>query len=547
MVGMTVLSTLYIKWFCFIGDDFSSSSNSSVWIIPELLKLSIFSFNLIYSIGLSASCAIFSFLRRYKNTSDILNKIDAWGFTCVGYIIFVMLMEGCLLHEHMNSRGDYYLYSDTMVIITSFCLVGMTHVLKRRQAIKELSYLLSMSLSIGKGIASMIECDTDLTKHVDFISSSTAATLFLFVLGAPYIIMKTNHLSETHGQHFGKKPRLIPQKTSIYIALYCFVILPLSIICSLSILRSVINMVMDGFRETYYSRPLNIVEAISCSMLIWGSCVLLMLNHHLPNGCAAAWTNGALLSFILGLFLYIISSTFSIFDDCENISLFLFASLSSAGSTRQRQDEKGVWGLVVAFLSLLIPLSGPMTLPKYSASRREGDKIRGVRFTFFCLMFSCGSTWFLVFQCYDTFSTFETVVHLVSSMLISLIYTSTIVSSITETLKRSDVVKMGETSMYVASACSVCSTITFNFSANGAGIHMSILLLFWAFYSFLLGLSIRRRSQSTSNMNMRSLGNLCFVISWLLPTTVVYGYFGIASIDVGSKYDQILGIPVSQS
>ena len=191
-----------------------------------------------------------------------------------------------------------------------------------------------------------------------------------------------------------------------------------------------------------------------------------------------------------------------------------------------------------------------MRLPKYSASRRVGDKIRGVRFTFFCLMFSCGSSWFLVFQCYDNFSNFETVVHLLSSILISLIYTSAIVCSITETQKRSDVVKMGEISMYVASVCCVCSTVTFNFSANGPGIHMSMLLLFWAFYSFLLGLSIRLRSfesQSTSNMNMRGLGNLCFVISWLLPTTVVYGYFGIASIGVGSKYDQILGIPVSQS
>ena len=339
------ISSMYFKWF--------KEFDKSVWIIPGMMKLSILHFHIIFFSGSFLCGIIYAISKRHTN--------NRWlSIVLATYTIFVLLMEGVLLYEPLNFLEES-LYSNLLVIFSSLLLIGITASLKHRKAINDTAYLVSISVSIGKAIASTIESET----HQNFIASSWVAALFVFVVAVPFMLIRPLHLKERgRTNSFRKKSSVaISDSASILITLFCSLILPFAIFKSMPVLELFISILVDGGSgQSYYSHSLSSSEVMGYSMIIWGICVWSLLYYHFPKGGAESWRNRALFCFLCGLFICIIPFSYPMLYRRDNTPSFIFASIGSFDSIMQQHEEKGLWGLVAISIGILLALFEPPNL-----------------------------------------------------------------------------------------------------------------------------------------------------------------------------------------
>jgi hypothetical protein len=535
--------TMYLSWFRLV--------DKQIWIIPGLMKVSILQFHIIFSIGSSSCGIIYSLVTRPTGgvLENILAKTDTIGVLLVLYNIFVLSVEGVLLYEPLTSWGEK-LYSDSLVTITSFLLVGITLILKKCKVIKSNTFLLSVSLSTSKFVVSLVQSDiysdnATNVQHANFLSSSVIAAMLIFVISMPFTIVGQIDSNRPQKNRFNNKPpSLIPKNSSAAIAFYSGILLPFAIFMSVpGVLKPLISKLLGNGRDAYYTYSLLTSEILGYSLLIWGTSIYSMLHYHLPNGGAESWKKSALYSFIIGLSACFMAPTFSMIYNQDNTANLIFASVSSMGSVIQRHERKGLWGLIAAVLAVLLALTGSLNLRKRNTSSTI-DKLYFARFIIFSIVFGCGTSWFLIFHLIGDFTTFQTVVIVSSAMLISVMYTiSSVLGYLVEERGFGDVIQMGKYSLTVASVSTLATAVFFRVSSNNTCESFSTLLPLWGVYSFLLATAIRSRRRKSTRT--RALANLNFVFSWSVLTFAVYGYFGVASIGVSTNISYLLGKPVS--
>eukprot|EP00551_Chaetoceros_affinis_P013263 CAMPEP_0203686954 /NCGR_PEP_ID=MMETSP0090-20130426/49331_1 /ASSEMBLY_ACC=CAM_ASM_001088 /TAXON_ID=426623 /ORGANISM="Chaetoceros affinis, Strain CCMP159" /LENGTH=339 /DNA_ID=CAMNT_0050556201 /DNA_START=1072 /DNA_END=2088 /DNA_ORIENTATION=+ len=339
------MSTIYLNWFYLV--------DKSVWIIPGVAKVSILRFHIILAIG-SSSCGIIYALVTGRDggiLDKILQKVDVIGSLLVLYTFFVLCIEGVLLFEPLDSGFKSWqkdrLYSNVLVAMTSVLLTGAALLLKRSKAITFTTSLLVISLTIGKIIAASVRnhyiSGNMLDKHGNFMSTSINSAFIIFVISAPFVLMRRVNLGKPKSKFDRKRLSFVPKTTSIMIALYCGGILPISIIISIPrVLKPFITMLLSG-SEMSYMHSLLLSEIFGYSMSIWGIAAYSILHYHLPNGGAEVWKRVGICGLVFGTLISFSAPTFTVFNSHNSTSSSIFTSISSMGDAVQKHDQEGIW------------------------------------------------------------------------------------------------------------------------------------------------------------------------------------------------------------
>jgi hypothetical protein len=228
-----------------------------------------------------------------------------------------------------------------------------------------------------------------------------------------------------------------------------------------------------------------------------------------------------------------------------------YAPLSSLGQRLllRRKSRTGGWGILAAAMATLLAASGPLELKERRHSSGRKDKYLFLRTLLFSVLFGGGVAWFIVVQCMSEADWVFVILTLLASSLLALLGTvATVLGYFVEPDNFDEVQEIAKTWFYglflflpIAGVPHVLrSGAPHLFSAGG---WLVPYLVVGCLSSLAFALSLRHRRSKDSRT--RGLGNLACVISWLLAIIVLYGRFGVSSIDVNNENSNLIGIPMS--
>jgi len=503
--------------------------------------------------------------------AKFLRKYDVAGICLIGYGLMLIGMEFALLREPMPlySRDNYEVgrvavYSPGIAYFTGFLTLLITWHVKAQYLIKEGSVVVSTSIVIGKMLAVLIESSLD-----DAYNSLgmlylrwAVASLLLITICAPYYLLQPIHVKMS-AYHSKKKRRdpsakpsssAMPRNASLTVVLYCAVLLPLVIVASVRLVLEPLVGLLTGQHSSsgggsagyYYSTSPKLSEIIGYSASLWGISVLSMINHFLPDGGAEVWRRVSALTFIMGLFVSFAAPAFpgasssSSWDD-GNV---LFQSVSSLDE--ENDAATGGWGLVSAFLAILLAMSGPLELREVKDASGRRDTRQLVRLMIFGMMFGCGLSWFITMQSMSKDIFIPIFVTTFSCMAMSTLGTVAAVMGYfleaREFFEAEQIANVwagvGFPVFFVISSVSL-SAHAHPFGIGGwASTYLSVCgLLAGAFCAMV-------RLREEKNSTTRGYGNMSCVISWLCAIIVIYGRFGVNGVGVVGT-TSVAGIPAS--
>ncbi len=342
--------------------------------------------------------------------SRLMRKYDITGICLTIYCIVLVLMEFALLPEPMPlySRDNFEIgrvavYTPRISYFTGFLsLIIICHV-KAQNLISVGSTLLSSSISVGKVFAVMIESSLDAYDSLGMLYRRWAATLLLLVsICGPYLL-KSMHVNMPwrywrKRQDVNSKPsstRNLPRFASLTAILYCAILLPIVIVTFVHLVLRPLLGILTGINSGTSPK---LSEIIGYSASLWGASVLSIINHFSPNGGAELWRRISALAFVIGLFISFAAPAFPGNSRTSSSSDISYAFVSVSNFDVEDNATTGGWGLVSAFLAILLALLGPLELREIRDSSGRRDTRRLLRLVIFGMMFGCGLSWFITMQ-----------------------------------------------------------------------------------------------------------------------------------------------------
>ncbi len=474
---------------------------------------------------------------------DTMKKYDFIGACFAVYGFVLGAMEFSLLRQPMPvySRdsfefGRVAVYSASAVYCTGILTLLITWHLKSQKLIKGESAVVASSIALGKMIAVIIQ--PNLVGVGNSLSAMyvrwTVASLLLMTICCPYALRPV----------YVKSSNQLPKNASMIVVAYCAVILPLVIIASVRLVLEPLVGLLTGHNSTamYITSP-KFSEILGYSAALWGISVLSMANHYLPNGGGEVWKRVAALTLIMGLFVSFSAPAFP--GSASNETSDLFLSVSSNAAV-ESEVATGGWGLVSAFLAVLLALTGPLELREVKDSVGRKDSRQFLRLMIFGLMFGCGLAWFIVMQSMSKDVFIPIFVTAFSCMVMSTLGTvCAVMGYFLETQEFGEVEQIANVWTVVAfPVFFVISSVSLSAHAHPFGIggwastYLSVCGLLAGAFCIL----VRMRKDKTSTT--RGYGNVGCIISWLCAIIVIYGRYGIAGVGVVGV-TTVVGIPVS--
>lgn len=498
--------------------------------------------------------------------SNIMRKLDITGICLFMYALAVVVMEFALLLEPMplysrdnNEVGRVAVYSPGICYFTGILSLVITWHVRTQKVIGEGSAIFTTSIIVGKILAVIIE--SSLGDYYDSLGMIyrrwLAASLFTILLRAPFALQPINIKSSVmvysrkRGDPSAKPTSLqlrLPTHARYWAAIfYCAVVLPSVIVAAV---RLVIEPLIGLFTgQDTYSSPSPLTEVIAYSASIWGVSVLIMINHFFPNGGADAWRKVSALTFVIGLFISFVSPTLPGGTSSSSSELsdlgYAFQPLSSSLDVDDNSATGG-WGLVSAFLAILLAMLGPLELREVKDASGRRDTRQLLRLMIFGLMFGCGLSFHYVMLSMSKDIFIPIFVTTFSCMAVSTLGTVAIVMAYFLEAR-----EFGEAEQIANGWACVCFPVFFIISSMSLSAHahafgiggwastyLSVCGLFAGAFSLVVGM------RKVKTPTTRGYGNAGCVLSWLCAITVVYGRYGVAGVGVVGT-TSVAGIPVS--
>ncbi|KAL7541415.1 hypothetical protein ACHAXR_010905, partial [Thalassiosira sp. AJA248-18] len=479
-------------------------------------------------------------MRKYDVTGMCLN---AYGFILV-VLEFSLLRQPMPLYSRDNFEvGRVAVYSPGIAYFTGFLTILITWHLKAQKLIKEGSVVVSTSTVIGKMLAVVLE-----SRLADATSDSlgmlflrwAVASLLLITICAPYLLKPIHvKISSTKRKDPSAKPTSIqglPNNASLTVVVYCAVLLPLVIISSVRLVLEPLVGLLTGQNNS----P-KISEIIGYSASLWGISVLSMIRHFLPDGGAEVWRRVSALTFIMGLF---ISFSAPAFPGANGNADNVFQSVSSLDT--ENDVATGGWGLVSAFLAILLAMSGPLELREIRDASGRRDTRQLLRLMIFGGMFGCGLSWFITMQSMSKDIFIPIFVTSFSCMAMATLGTvAAVMGYFLDAREFVEAEQIGNIWAGVGfPVFFIISSISLSAHAHpfGIGGWASTYLSVCGLLAGAFCVMVRLRKDKTPTT--RGYGNMSCVISWLCAIIVVYGRYGVAGVGVVGT-TSVAGIPAS--
>lgn len=491
--------------------------------------------------------------------TQFMKNWDVTGVFFAIYGIVLVVMEFALLREPMPlySRdsfevGRVAVYSPATSYFTGFLIILIASHLKRQKLIKVGSFITSISIAVAKTVTVLIESsilDGDDSLQILFLRWIVASAL-LFTIMAPYAVLKPHHLKMTiHAKRnlgpSGKPGRYLPKDISLTVLVYSAVVLPFIILVSVPLVIEPFVGILSGHNKSaYYATSPSFSEVIGYSTSLWGVAVLSMTNHFLPDGGADLLRRVSALVFLLGMFISFSSPAIPGTSVSADDSSLLFQSVSSLEV--ESSNNSGGWGLISAFLAILLAMTGPLELREVRDASGRKDSRQLLRLMIFGVMFGCGLSWFFTMQSMSKDIFIPIFVTSFSCMAMSFLGTvATVMGYFLETkdfLEAEQIANVwagvGFPVFFVISSVSL-SAHAHPFGIGGwASTYLSVCGLCAGAFTVMV------RLRDDKNSTTRGYGNASCIISWLCAITVVYGRYGIAGVGVVGV-TSVAGIPVS--
>jgi len=497
--------------------------------------------------------------------AEVMRRYDVTGIFLTFYGLLLVVMEFALLREPMPlySRdkfevGRVAVYTPGIAYFTGFLLILITWHLKAQKLIKEGSVVVSTSFVIGKMLSVLIESNLDSsTSNGDSLGMLflrwAVASLLLVTISAPHYLLQPIHVKMSMKKRrdpSAKATQGVPKNASSTVVLYCAVVLPLVIVSSVRLVLEPLVGLLTGRDDGggYSTTPPKVSEIVGYSASLWGISVLSMINRFLPDGGMEVWRRVSALMFVMGLFVSFIAPAFpgsaskSFYDD----SHVLFQSLSSLDDAADNDAATGGWGLVSAFLAILLAMVGPLELREMRDAAGRRDTRQLLRLMIFGMMFGCGLSWFITMQSMSKDIFVPIFVTTFSCMAMSTL--GTVAAVMGFFLEARDFVEaeqianvwvgVGFPVFFVISSISL-SAHAHPFGIGGwASTYLSVCGLLAGAFCVM----VRLREDKTSTT--RGYGNAGCVVSWLCAIVVVYGRYGVAGVGVVGT-TRVAGIPAS--
>ena len=493
--------------------------------------------------------------------SRFMRKYDVTGACLTLYALVLVVMEFALLIEPMPvySRDNYEIgrvavYSPGIAYFTGVLSLVVTWHVRAQNLIGDESAVVSTSILVGKILAVVIESSLDAYDSLGMLYRRWAvASLLHVMLRAPYLL-KPNRakmamiLSRKRRDPSAKpiSPGGLPAYASWAAILYCAIFLPSVIVAAVRlVIEPLVGLLIGQGGGSAYSTSSKWSEIIGYSASIWGISVLSMIKHFLPDGGAEVWRKVSALAFVVGLFVSFAAPAFpgaspssSSWDDG-----YAFQSITS--SDAEDDAATGGWGLVSAFLAILLALSGPLELREVRDASGRRDTRQLLRLMIFGMMFGCGLSWFITMQSMSKDIFIPIFVTTFSCMAMSTL--GTVAAVMGYFLEAREFVEAEQIAnvwagvafpvFFVISSVSL-SAHAYPFGIGGwASTYLSVCGLLAGVFSAM----VRMREEKTPTT--RGYGNMGCMISWLCAIIVVYGRYGVAGVGVVGT-TSVAGIPV---
>mmetsp|Transcript_6665 Transcript_6665/g.13688 ORF Transcript_6665/g.13688 Transcript_6665/m.13688 type:complete len:1496 (+) Transcript_6665:181-4668(+) len=491
--------------------------------------------------------------------TQFMKNWDVTGVFFAMYGIVLVVMEFALLREPMPlySRdsfevGRVAVYSPATSYFTGFLIILIASHMKRQKLMKVGSFITSVSIAVGKTVTVLIESsilDGDDSLQILFLRWIVASAL-LFTISAPYAVLKPHHMKMTiHAKRnlgpSGKPGRYLPNDISLTVLVYSAVVLPLIILVSVPLVIEPFVGILSGHNKSaYYATSPSFSEVIGYSSSLWGVAVLSMTNHFLPDGGADLLRRVSALIFLLGIFISFSSPAIPGTSVSTDDSSLLFQSVSSLEV--ESSNNSGGWGLISAFLAILLAMTGPLELREVRDASGRKDSRQLLRLMIFGVMFGCGLSWFFTMQSMSKDIFIPIFVTSFSCMAMSFLGTvATVMGYFLETkdfLEAEQIANVwagvGFPVFFVISSVSL-SAHAHPFGIGGwASTYLSVCGLCAGAFTVMV------RLRDDKNSITRGYGNASCIISWLCAITVVYGRYGVAGVGVVGV-TSVAGIPMS--
>ena len=495
----------------------------------------------------------------------VMMQYDVTGIFLAIYGLMLVVMEFALLREPMPlySRdkfevGRVAVYSPGIAYFTGFLILLITWHLKAQKLIKDGSAVISTSVVIGKMLSVLIESSLDASST----SSNSlgmlylrwaVASLLLITISAPHYLLQPTHVKMSMKKRrdpSAKAVQGVPKKASLTVVLYCVVALPLVIVSSVRLVLEPLAGLLTGRNDGggYATTSPKLSEIVGYSASLWGISVLSMINHYLPDGGMEVWRRVSALTFVMGLFVSFSAPAFpgssspSLYDD----SHALFQSVSNLGDDAENDVATGGWGLVSAFLAILLAMTGPLELRETRDASGRRDTRQLLRLMIFGMMFGCGLSWFITMQSMSKDVFVPIFVTTFACMAMSTL--GTVAAVMGFFLEARDFVEAEQIANVWAGVgfpvFFVISSVSLSAHAHpfGIGGWASTYLSVCGLLAGAFCVMVRLREEKTSAT--RGYGNASCVASWLCAIVVVYGRYGVAGVGVVGT-TRVAGVPAS--
>lgn len=489
----------------------------------------------------------------------LAEKMKKWDFTGICFSLYglvLVALEFSLLRCPMPlySRdsfevGKVAVYSAATSYFTGLLVLVITWHMKRQKLISMGNAMVSASVAIGKMLAVLLEAnvlDGDDSLRMLLLRWAIATSL-LVTIYAPYVLKPVHVKMSVHAKRnlgpSGKPTNDLPKNAFLTVVIYCAVLLPIVIVLSVRLLiEPLVGLLTGHNKAAFYMTSPRLSEVIGYSASLWGLAVLQMIKHFLPDGGADVMRRLSALTFVMGLFLSFCSPAG--FGASQPVEDSLFKSVSSLDV--DDGSSSGGWGLISAFLAIILALTGPLDLRDVKSTSGKSDTKHLFRLMIFGILFGCGLAWLIVMQsmCKDIF--IPIFVTAFSSMAMAFLGTiASVMAYFLETKDFSEAEQIANVWLGVAFpiffliASVSLSAHSLSFGIGGwASTYLSVCGLVSVAFTVMV------RLRKDKNATTRGYGNVACVISWLCAISTVYGRYGVAGVGVvGSTH--VAGIPAS--
>jgi hypothetical protein len=495
-----------------------------------------------------------------------MRKYDVTGACLVAYAIVLVVMEFALIIEPMplysrdnNEVGRVAVYSPAIAYLTGALFLVVAWRLRTQNLIGGASVVVATSIMVGKILAVVIESSLDAYDSLGMMYRRwMVSSLLIISIQAPSFI-KPIHMKMI--MHYSKKrrdpsakpwgPRGLPPYATWTIIFYCAIVLPYVIVTAVRlVIEPLVGLLTGQGGGGGYSTSSKWSEVIGYSASLWGMSVLSMINHFLPDGGAEVWRKVSALTFVVGMFVSFAAPAFpnsspsssSLWEDG-----YAFQSVMRLDA-KDDDSSTGSWGLVSAFLAIMLAISGPLELREVKDDSGRRDTRQFLRLMIFGMMFGCGLSWFIVMESMSTDIFIPIFVTTFSCMAMSTL--GTVATVMGYFLEERDFVEVEQIAnlwagvgfpvFFVISSVSL-SAHAYPFGIGGwASTYLSVCGLLAGAFSAMV------RMREEKSPTTRGYGNMGCIISWLCAIFVIYGRYGIAGVGVVGT-TSVAGIPVRKS